>query len=290
MQCDLVSRLDPGRLPDGVAVGVVHAVNPWGMSWWRRQNESNVDLNRNWRRSDTEPIHNDDYDLVHHLACPDTDGLPDTDDLLGHVRDLVAARGVDWLTRAITTGQFRHPDGLHYGGERTEASNRVLESIVSTHLGSATVSLVLDLHTGDGPPAATTFLCDHARGTWQDDVVRRIAGPDSVRNADQDDGHTRKAGSIASGIGDLLPGASHAAATVEWGTVSDMRQLVATHLESWVHRHGDRTHPDHADVVWAYRCCFTPDDDAWVATCLEAGSAVLDRAVDVIIAWSDSPA
>jgi predicted deacylase len=285
MQTDLISRLDPVRLPDDVAVLLVHAVNPWGMAWWRRQNESNVDLNRNWRRSDTEPLHNDDYDIVHPLACPDTDGLPDIDALLVEVRDLVAIHGVDWLNRAITTGQFRHPDGLHYGGDRTEESNLVLESIVSTHLAPTTRSLVLDLHTGDGPTAVTTFLSDHPSGTWQDDLVQQVAATDTVRRVDR--GHTRKAGSIAAGIGQLLPGTSHVATTVEWGTVSDMRQLVATYLESWVHRHGDRSLPDHAAVVRAYRSCFTPDDESWTTACLESGVTILDRAIATVAGWAD---
>jgi polar amino acid transport system ATP-binding protein len=289
MQIDLVSRWRSHRVPDGVGVVVVHAVNPWGMAWWRRQNESNVDLNRNWRRSDAEPSQNDDYDLVHRLVCPDTDSLPDIDELRHRVRALVAQRGADWVTRAITAGQYRHPDGLHYGGERTEESNRVLESILSTSLGSATASLVLDLHTGDGPPATTTFLSDHARDTWQDGIVRRIASSDGVRHVGPGDGRTLTTGSIASGIGDLLAGDSHVATTVEWGTVSDMRQLIATHLESWVHRRGDRSHPDHAAVAWAYRCCFTPDDEDWTRTCRSAGATVLDRAVDVIASWPDAP-
>ncbi len=54
--CEAIERWVAGgsdrRLADDVAVLMVHAVNPWGMSYWRRQNESNVDLNRNWGRDD----------------------------------------------------------------------------------------------------------------------------------------------------------------------------------------------------------------------------------------------
>jgi octopine/nopaline transport system ATP-binding protein len=55
---------------------LIQAVNPWGMAWSRRQNEHNVDLNRNWRRSQVDPLHNDAYDEIHAVACPDTDDLP----------------------------------------------------------------------------------------------------------------------------------------------------------------------------------------------------------------------
>ncbi|MCB0961778.1 MAG: DUF2817 domain-containing protein, partial [Acidimicrobiales bacterium] len=36
----------------------------------------NIDLNRNWGRDRTDPRHNDAYDQLHPLACPDTDDPP----------------------------------------------------------------------------------------------------------------------------------------------------------------------------------------------------------------------
>ncbi|MFN8017990.1 MAG: DUF2817 domain-containing protein [Acidimicrobiales bacterium] len=105
----------------------------------------------------------------------------------------------------------------------------------------------------------------------------------TVGNADATTG--RKAGQIGSGIGDLLPGAVHHATSVELGTVPDEEQLAATYLESWVHRRGDRSDPAHAEVVWAYRCCFTPDDATWAEACLDAGERLTDRAVAAVSAW-----
>lgn len=96
MQCELLSRLPPDGLPADVGVVVVHAVNPWGMAHGRRQNESNVDLNRNWGRDGGPPTHNDDYDEIHAIACPDTPSIPSVDDLLaqvGPVLDTTASSG-----------------------------------------------------------------------------------------------------------------------------------------------------------------------------------------------------
>src|SRR5262249_25123266 len=39
---------DLPKLPGDTALVVVHVLNPYGMSWLRRTNESNVDLNRNF--------------------------------------------------------------------------------------------------------------------------------------------------------------------------------------------------------------------------------------------------
>ena len=55
-------RLD--HLPPGVAMVMVHALNPYGMSWVRRVNEDNVDLNRNFVDFDSEPPRNVAYDEI----------------------------------------------------------------------------------------------------------------------------------------------------------------------------------------------------------------------------------
>ena len=101
---------------------VTHAVNPWGMAWWRRQNESNVDLNRNWRRAqrpDRTPqrgIRPDPRDRVPgHLL-----EVPSIDDLMAAAGALVDEHGLAWVRDRITVGQHHHPDGLHFGGDRTE--------------------------------------------------------------------------------------------------------------------------------------------------------------------------
>lgn len=66
IQCELLAR--PTRAD--VTVVVVHAVNPSGMAWWRRQNENNVDLNRNcwWDFAVAPP--NPGYAEVHDLLMP----------------------------------------------------------------------------------------------------------------------------------------------------------------------------------------------------------------------------
>ena len=284
LQADLLDRLDPARLPDDLGVLVVHAVNPWGMAWWRRQNEHNVDLNRNWRRSEVEPVHNDAYDELHHLACPDTPALPSVDDLLVDAMALVAEHGLEWVRDAITTGQYRHPDGLHYGGAETEPSNRIVQDLVARHLIGVEWALTLDLHTGHGPSGEITLLSDQPPGSPQDAVLAEVAG--DVGRVEATTGNPAattgvKSGQIGNGIGALLDGAEHHASSVELGTAPDEEQLAATYLESWVHRHGDRDDPEHAAVAWRYRCCFTPDDPGWEATVLAGGRRLLDRAVAV---------
>ena len=281
MQCELLGRLDPGALAPDLGVLLVHAVNPWGMAWWRRQNESNVDLNRNWRRDDIDPPRNEAYSELHPLACPDTPDLPAVADMLAAAAALVTERGLAWVRDGITVGQYEHPDGLHFGGQRTEESNRLLEAITAEHLVGVDRALILDLHTGHGPPGEITLLSDAPPGSPQDTFLRTHFPTARVEaTADNPDATTGlKVGQIANGIRDALGDAECWSTSLEVGTTPDEAQLAATYQEQWVHRRGDRSRPEHAAVVWAYRGCFTPDDPEWERLALEGGARQLDDAL-----------
>ena len=285
LQCDFIDRIGARALPEDVGVLVVHVVNPWGMAHDRRQNESNVDLNRNWARSRREPEHNDAYDELHAIACPDTDDVPSVDALLARTGPIVEARGLEWVRNAITRGQYRHPDGLHFGGDRTEASTAIVERVVLPRLRATTQVFVVDLHTGHGPYGELVTLSDRPEGSDQDVVLRGLF--DTVEaTQDRPDGTSRvKAGPIARGIADDLDARS-LVATIEVGTANDLDQLAATYREQWVHRHGDSADPAHAAIRRAYRECFTPDDPDWERAAVTSGRRHLDAALGFVAEWS----
>ena len=286
LQSDLLGRWDDDRFPSGLQVLIVHAVNPWGMAWWRRQNESNVDLNRNWRRSDFVPPPNDAYDEMHAIACPDTPELPDVRALLLTTQRWVNERGIAWVRDGITSGQYSRPDGLHFGGHVTEESNRILEAIVAAHLGDVERLFTIDLHTGHGPWGELTALCNQPPGSSQErflaGVFDRVEA--TVGNVDATTGS--KFGQIANGFASILPRAVCFATSLEVGTTDDITQLGVTHQEQWVHRHGDRGRPDHAAAVWAYRSSFTPEEPAWADSALARCRSVLDRALTAVVEWT----
>jgi predicted deacylase len=284
LQCDLLARVGGSDLPPGVGVLLVHAVNPWGMAWGRRQNESNVDLNRNWRRSDIEPVHNDAYDELHHLACPSTSTMPSVEDLLVAATAMVDERGLDWVRDAITTGQYRHGDGLHFGGDRTEDSSRIVEQIAHERVVGRARVLVLDLHTGHGPRGEVVLLSDQAPDSAQHAFLTRrfpsAAIEATIGNAEATTGP--KTGQLANGIRSLLPEGTCWSTSVEFGTASDLEQLAATYLAHWVHFHGDPADPSHREALWQYRSCFTPDDPVWERTAFARGRVVLEEGLAAV--------
>jgi polar amino acid transport system ATP-binding protein len=59
------------RLPAGLAVAMIHAINPYGFSYRRRNDDGNVDPNRNFPLSENEPPpENPGYLELHDDLCP----------------------------------------------------------------------------------------------------------------------------------------------------------------------------------------------------------------------------
>lgn len=278
IQCDLLEA--PPALPPRTAVVVVHAVNPWGMAWLRRQNEHNVDLNRNWGRDDTDFPANEAYDLLHPLVCPDE--LGDTGEFLATMQQWVGERGLSWVSAAISGGQDRHPDGMHFAGTVTEESNRLLAATLPPLLPAAREVFVVDLHTGEGAPGEVVLLAGGPRDSGNCRWLQSVFGDDAVRPTDG-----RTPGRIAAGLADLWPRATHRFTTVEFGTVSDTRQLITAREELWWHRFGPPADPAAVAARERYRQSFTPDDPEWMENARHQGALLLRAALAAIAPPAD---
>ncbi len=284
LMCDAIERWvidgsDPD-LPDDAAVLLVHAVNPWGMTYWRRQNESNVDLNRNWARDERSDVpDNPGYEVLHSALVPAGDEPPTAESLLEVTRALIAEHGYQWVKSAVSEGQYSHPDGLYFGGDRTEESNQILARVVGERLAGTEEVLVLDLHTGHGEFGTYTLLSHVAEDHPDDAWLRRIFDADRIERTAAPEATTGpKHGQIAVGLAEVVPDAVWRTVTMELGTISDTRMIINERAEHWVHLHGDRSNPAHARIVWDHRCGSTPDDPDWERSARIHGVAVLDAA------------
>jgi hypothetical protein len=108
----------------------IHGLNPHGFSWWRRTTHENVDLNRNFR--DFAPTRRPTTATTRSRRARSRDlAGRRADDR--RARRFVAAHGERALQQAISGGQYRHPDGLFYGGSgRPGATRRCARCCAST--------------------------------------------------------------------------------------------------------------------------------------------------------------
>jgi hypothetical protein len=263
------------RRPDGTAVCLVHALNPYGFAWVRRVNEDNVDLNRNFVDFTAALPANEGYDRIADLLVPGTWDDQTQESTSGALFELAGEVGFGTFQQWVSGGQYRHPTGLFYGGTQPVWSRRFLEDLVRHRLAGRERVAVIDLHTGLGPWGVGELISSDAPDDpayrravewFGDDVTSLVAG-DSVS--------ARLEGEWLPAVAALLGSTDVTGVALEFGTVDGLTVVQALRADAWLHAHGDPTGPDAPPVKAALRAAFADDDPAWIADLGERFTSVL---------------
>jgi len=153
---DFVPEFVDNYIRDNYTIVLVHVINGWGMQNRMREvrDESNngalVDLNRNFgidfSRPDALP-QNLAYDLAHDLLL----STPDEYKKKIEIKKFRAKHLRDGVWAAISNGQYKHPYGLFYGGDKPMIENKMTMDIYDTIMTPDSKSLTsIGLHTGLG--------------------------------------------------------------------------------------------------------------------------------------------
>lgn len=251
------------RLPKGVAVLKVHAVNPFGFSHMIRVSEGNVDLNRNWVDFSKGAPDNKAYDEIADALVPAVLSGPAFDAAEAKLKAWREANGAEAFANAVSEGQYKHDKGLFFGGTGPTWARRTLETILKEWAGHASQVAVIDYHTGLGPFGYGELICDHepdapatarARAWWGDSVTEPRKGTSSSNV---------KAGTGPAGFEAALPKSAVTYIALEYGTYSRDRGRKALRDDAWLHGYGDPTGPDAPRIKAQIRKQFYPDTDDW---------------------------
>jgi hypothetical protein len=272
-QIDLLRRGEANRLPPGLALVMVHAINPYCFAWLRRVTEDNVDLNRNWVDF-TRPLpQNPGYDALAEAAAPSEWTEAAQSAAAAVLAAYAGEHGFAALQQALSGGQYKHPKGIFYGGQAPTWSRRTQTAIFAEYLASAERVAILDYHTGLGPwGLAEQILTDHP-GTagygrardWYGGAITCPAAGDST-SADV------KGDNLAAAAG-LLSQAEVTAMCLEVGTKSVTEVLNALRADAWLHAHGDPASPQGQEIKREMRDAFYGDADDWKG--MVAGQSLL---------------
>jgi hypothetical protein len=144
-------RLDPRT----TGLLLVHSINPWGMKYHRRVNPHNVDLNRTFVYSNSfDKSINPEYDLLLDIIRANKLFKNLALSNLGYYLKLfqkVLQMGWPAFKSAFLLGQYRHANGLFYGGEGYQEETQVLIDLYRGAFSAYDQILHLDMHTGYGP-------------------------------------------------------------------------------------------------------------------------------------------
>ncbi len=277
---------EPLQVPDGVALVLLHALNPYGFAYLRRVDANNIDLNRNFLLpgeswSGAPP----GYEVLDPILNP-----PKPPNRLSELAFLsraalqIARSGLEPLKAIVAGGQYTHPLGLFYGGSGPSPTYELVDHLVRTRFVGVERLLQIDLHTGLGRPATYRLLADHAaadpRVAW---LELHFGG--TVQPWDAEGGVAYPIrGGLGAWMRAALPDAHVEVLAAEFGTLPIMRVIAALHLENRAHHWCG---PDDPRDRWAkqrLKEVFAPSRPGWRDAVVDKGHRIVQQALGAAVA------
>lgn len=270
---------DDHALPDDFAVLLIHGINPFGFSHWRRVTEDNVDLNRNFIDFENGSPTNEAYADIDSLLNPTE--MPD-----GHIDTLMQGvkklqDDLDYLTfmKTVSGGQYDFPAGMQYGGQAPTWSRQTVEKIWATALSDAKTVLQIDIHTGLGPKALGMLMMAANEDEPHHALMQEWFGIMLItpRPATAED--VIMGGYLNGGLEQALPNTRVMPMTLEYGTEPAETVMQAMIEDNWLCNHDDINTPKGQAIKERVLRAFYPDDLDWNEKILTRGREVFGQAI-----------
>ena len=246
----------------GVAVLYLHALNPYGFSWWRRTTHENVDLNRNFHDFAKPLPHNDGYDAIAHLLVPAR--WPPAAGTEQALQASAIEHGERALQAAISGGQYRHPQGLFYGGVNPSWSNLTLRQVLREHGRRCRRLGWIDVHTGLGPSGHGELIFAGRDEPQSLARARDWWGPEVTSIDDGSSSSAPLSGLMWLAAEEECPQAEHTGIALEFGTLSLREVIDALRADQWLENHPERTDAaTRATIKRQLRDAFYTDTEPW---------------------------
>ncbi len=198
-----------------VNVVFIHALNPYGMSWYRRVNAHNVDLNRNYYRNEVERPINSDFDFF----APIFEKRPTEKKWKIWKKALWAVfkLGIRRTAGAIAKGQYHQAESLFYGGSSVEAEVHEPLHYLQKLLKGCKKIYVIDVHSGLGKFASENFILDGLQ-VEADELFWKTTLASELINPMADNKYYRAEGTLADAFRDHFPDSELLYIFEEFGT------------------------------------------------------------------------
>jgi len=269
-------------LPEDLAVVLIHFVNPFGGAWAAIENESNVDLNRNFLNHDELHPANLLYEELHEaFVCPQLEG-PLRDSAEELIREFIEKRGFDAFLEAAARGQYTHPGGFNFGGTEPAWSNRTVRQVLANQRRQARRIAMIDYHTGLGPYGNGMIIFDGGRENPAGKRVLKWFGKDVAFNDGGEIGYIPMGG-LVEGCASEFREQEFTGIVLEYGTWEIGRIADAMRNSFWLQHYGDRFSPLGKRVRQELQDAFYVDADDWKRMVLRRSRQVIEQTVSGLV-------
>lgn len=275
----LEEHLGGYKPPEGCALVLVHALNPYGFAWRRRVNEHNVDLNRNFllpgQAFEGSP---EMYGPLDPFFNPERRPNPLEPFVLRAVAK-IAKHGMTALKDTLPVGQYDFPRGLFFGGKEPCASQRILDANLPQWIDGAEHVLHVDVHSGQGKWKRHILAANHDDGTERTAWLRGVYGS-AIEAWDPKSTLYTIRGGLGTWCAARFPAVTYDELTCEFGTYHSIRVVQALRDENMAHHHCEPGDPALARAKARLYEIFCPADTAWRESCVAQGIEVVQKAID----------
>lgn len=273
IQLALLDQL-PQTGPD-TALVFAHILNPYGMSWLRRVNENNVDLNRNFREGlphEGAPALYPRLDPIINPPSP-----PARDYFLWQAAWMIVRYGFNGIKDATAGGQCQFPRGLFFGGKQLEQGPVRYRAYLAERMAGVRGAVAIDVHTALGKYGVDVLLVRPAVQKFS--RLRNLLGARVTPLEAQGGPAFRVFGSIFDMLENVLPRESYIMAQ-EFGTYSPVKVLHAMREENRWHQFGSASldHP----VKQRMKDAFYPPHDDWRAAIIKRGLELYSQCLTLL--------
>ena len=265
----------------GCSLVLIHAINPYGFKHFRRVNEDNIDLNRNFLDDFEQTPEASEYARFEKLLNPD-DTVGDYDMFVLKAYLYICRYGLRPLRDAIASGQYEFPRGLFFGGNSAAASTSHVNDIFMNLRSGGARLFHIDIHSGLGRYADYRLLWS---GGEAGSLPDRFKSAFDSRKLELIGGHDGMTGAISGTICDYLSGKigdDYQHLGLEFGTYSNIRILKMLRIENAAHHFSGVSPEKNKMAKSGLLECFCPQDSKWRRAVLRSGLRVIEQAGDFI--------
>lgn len=264
------------------AILMIHGFNLYGFKNFRRVNENNIDLNRNFILSRGQfKVDDKSYaeldSLLNPKSPPEVNFYSRYSFILKSVFN-IAKYSLESLRSSILKGQYSFPNGVFYGGNKTQIQGMLITDLVQTYMKPYKKILLIDLHTGYGERAKLHLLAGKA-SDGNSIILQKIFNADEIDFSDKNKFYAVEGEMLAYFANKikLKVNAELAAVVFEYGTLDTQKTLGSIESLRRVVLENQNFHfpaaPDTSrKIKTLYREMFYPSDKNWRRAVLQQTS------------------
>lgn len=284
VQTGIMGQLRESPPPRDTAVVMIHAVNPWGFAWDRRENEDNIDLFRNFIYCQPPFSENRLYDQLNSAINPSQWSGPARDRAERAIAKFVAAHGHDAYIAVVRRGQHRHPRGLTYHGRGPSWSKRQVDELARRVIRPSAKVANLEIHTSWGALNQCLAISYAFEGTAKLERTRRWLGS-PLYLPGEDPLIPPHARTPFETLESVIEGIEVTAVVMECGTYDGDMPLDVDRHSNFIFTRGDPTSTDGLFARATMRRYCYPESDAWKSIVWNTGQHIFQQLLKGVHDW-----